>query len=153
MTHKDRRTILSSIDRCASRALDDMNYDRRFRSLPAAIASSSYIVIIVLLLLSPWVNTRGESTKKSSDVLGDEKRVFDTNFGHNKNYGIDDCIPLAFGDFNADKIVDIFCRNGRGRLTNEQRQWTLARLGDSIRVMLNDDRSPTSKEQCRVNLA
>jgi hypothetical protein len=67
----------------------------------------------------------------------DDKRVFDRNFGDNKNYIIDDCIPLAFGDFNADKIVDIFCRNT---------------IGDTIRVMLNDDRSPTSREQCKVNI-
>jgi hypothetical protein len=77
------------------------------------------------------------NTKTSLNDMFDDKRVFDRNFGDNKNYIIDDCIPLAFGDFNADKIVDIFCRNT---------------IGDTIRVMLNDDRSPTSREQCKVNI-
>lgn len=75
------------------------------------------------------------STKTS--LNDDDKRVFSRNFGDNKNFLIDDCIPLAFGDFNADKIVDIFCRNT---------------IGNTIRVMLNDDRSPTSRKQYQVNI-
>lgn len=58
-------------------------------------------------------------------------------FADKKTYHLDDCIPVAFGDFNADTIIDIFCRNT---------------LGNSIRVMLNDDRSPTSKEQTSVTI-
>jgi len=69
--------------------------------------------------------------------MDDDKHVFYRNFGNNKNFIIDDCIPLAFGDFNADKVIDIFCRN---------------RKGDNIRVMLNNDRLPTSKEQYKVNI-
>ncbi|CAF0856983.1 unnamed protein product [Didymodactylos carnosus] len=61
----------------------------------------------------------------------EEKRVFDLNFIDNKRFSIDDCIPLAFGDFNADKVVDIFCRNTEG---------------NQIQVYLNDDKSPVSKE-------
>ena len=109
--------------------LDDMNYDQKFRRL-------TFEILFVFLLID-FARCKNDPLKKSSDVLGDEKRVFDINFGHNKNYAIDDCIPLAFGDFNADKIVDIFCRNT---------------IGDSIRVMINDDRSPTSKEQYKLNL-
>ncbi|UJR14976.1 hypothetical protein I4U23_001955 [Adineta vaga] len=80
---------------------------------------------------------KNEPTKKSSDNHGDEKRVFDINFGNNKNYAIDNCIPLAFGDFNADKIVDVFCRNTKG---------------DEIRIMVNDDRSTTTKEIYKMNI-
>jgi hypothetical protein len=90
-----------------------MNYDHRFRSLPYSIYCRSIVIVLVVLL--SLVQAKNEPTKKTADVLGDEKRVFDINFGHNKNYAIDDCIPLAFGDFNADKIIDIFCRNTRGR--------------------------------------
>ena len=67
----------------------------------------------------------------------DDKPVFDQTFSNKKTFHLDDCIPLAFGDFNADKIIDIFCRNTRG---------------NSIRVMLNDDHLPSSKEQCSVTI-
>jgi hypothetical protein len=72
-----------------------------------------------------------------ANIITDNKRVFDQSFPNNQKYSIDDCIPLAFGDFNADKVVDIFCRNF---------------LGNSIRVMLNDDRSVRSQEQYRTNI-
>ena len=86
-----------------------MNYDQKLRLF-------TFLLLLLLLIVDHFdvVQCKNEISKKSSDVLGDEKRVFDLNFGHNKNYAIDDCIPLAFGDFNADKIVDIFCRNTIG---------------------------------------
>ncbi|CAF3419546.1 unnamed protein product [Rotaria sp. Silwood1] len=99
---------------------DDMNYEKKFRILPNSI-----------------VNGKNDLTKNVIDITGDEKPVFDINFGKHKKYSIDDCIPLAFGDFNADKVIDIFCRNTKG---------------DRIRIMLNDDRSPTSKEQFNINI-
>ncbi|CAF3784225.1 unnamed protein product [Adineta steineri] len=111
-----------------------MNYAKNFRSLPWSIFFRNYLIII--FVFQSFVNGKNDQTKKSNNN-GDEKRVFDVNFGTNKNYAIDDCIPLAFGDFNADKIIDIFCRNTKG---------------DTIRVMVNDDRSPTSKEICKVNI-
>jgi hypothetical protein len=104
-----------------------MNNDNRIRFL-------QWSIIFHTLLIINQINAQ---TKNSLTDISDEKRVFDGDFGHNKNFAIDDCIPLAFGDFNADKIVDIFCRNTKG---------------DTIRVMLNDDRSPKSKEQYKVNI-
>ncbi|CAF1075834.1 unnamed protein product [Adineta ricciae] len=77
---------------------------------------------------------------RSTDFLSDndeQKRVFNRNFNNNQQFSISDCIPFAFGDFNADKIVDIFCRNIQG---------------DTIRVMLNNDRTPTSKVQCNATI-
>jgi hypothetical protein len=93
-----------------------------------------------LLLISCFLNQIYSNTKSflnDDDDDDDDKRVFDPTFADGKTFHIDDCIPLAFGDFNADRIVDIFCRNTEG---------------NTIRVMLNDDRSPTSKEQCVVNI-
>ncbi|CAF4834796.1 unnamed protein product, partial [Rotaria magnacalcarata] len=55
-----------------------------------------------------------DQTKNLGSSNGDGRYVFDINFGKNKKYSIDDCIPLAFGDFNADKVIDIFCRNTKG---------------------------------------
>jgi hypothetical protein len=113
-----------------------MNNDNRIRFL-------QWSIIFHTLLIINQINAQ---TKNSLTDINDEKRVFDGDyvkslfvgfFCHNKNFAIDDCIPLAFGDFNADKIVDIFCRNTKG---------------DTIRVMLNDDRSPKSKEQYKVNI-
>lgn len=92
--------------------------------------------LFILCLLINYL--QATTTKQLLTDNDDDKRVFDRNFGDNKNFLIDDCIPLAFGDFNADKIVDIFCRNTQG---------------NQLRVMLNDDRSPTSKEQVRVNIS
>lgn len=94
--------------------LDDMNYDQKFRRFTFEI-----VFLLFLLLIDRNVQGKSDPLKKSSNVLEDEKRVFDSNFGNNKNYAIDDCIPLAFGDFNADKIVDIFCRNTLGNLVAE----------------------------------
>ncbi|CAF0754623.1 unnamed protein product [Adineta ricciae] len=77
---------------------------------------------------------------RSTDFLSDndeQKRVFHRDFNNNQQFSISDCIPFAFGDFNADKIVDIFCRNIQG---------------DTIRVMLNNDRTPTSKVQCNATI-
>jgi hypothetical protein len=104
-----------------------MNYDNKNRFFQCSI------IFHILLVINP-INA---STKNSLTDRNDEKRVFEGDFGNHKTYSIDDCIPLAFGDFNADKIVDIFCRNTEG---------------NTIRVMLNNDRSPTSKEQCKVNI-
>lgn len=70
-------------------------------------------------------------------IIGDDKRVFDRSFNDDQHYVLDDCVPLAFGDFNADKVVDIFCRNTKG---------------DSLRVMLNNDRSLKAKEQYRMSI-
>ncbi len=111
--------------------LDEMNYENKFRFFQWSIIFHQFLIIYFL------INKINAKTKTSLNDIFDDKPVFDKNFGNNKNFIINDCIPLAFGDFNADKIVDIFCRN-----TN----------GDSIRVMLNDDRSPTSKEQYKVNI-
>jgi hypothetical protein len=93
-----------------------------------------------LLLISCFLNQIHANIKSflnNDDDDDDNKHVFDRNFADKKTFHIDDCIPLAFGDFNADRIVDIFCRN-----TN----------GNTIRVMLNNDRSPTSKQQYEVNI-
>ncbi len=92
-----------------------------------------------LLLISCLLNQIHSNTKSflNDDDDYDNERVFDRNFADKKTFHINDCIPLAFGDFNADRIVDIFCRN-----TN----------GNTIRMMLNDDRSPTSKQQYEVNI-
>lgn len=92
--------------------LDDMNYDKNFRILPWSIFFRHFLIII--LVFQTFVNGKDGQTKRSSDAIGDEKRVFDISFGNHKTYAIDDCIPLAFGDFNADKIIDIFCRNTKG---------------------------------------
>ncbi len=93
---------------------------------------SHYLFIVITIIKS--INANANSPLND---LGNEKHVFDGHFGNNKKFAIDDCIPLAFGDFNADKIIDIFCRNTKG---------------NSIRVMLNDDRSPTSRVQYVVNI-
>ncbi|CAF4118977.1 unnamed protein product, partial [Rotaria sp. Silwood2] len=113
-----------------------MNYEKKFRILPYSIFFRN-ILIIILIFQSFVVNGKNDQGKKVIDIIGDEKPVFDINFGKHKKYSIDDCIPLAFGDFNADKVIDIFCRNTKGY---------------TIRVMLNDDRSPTSKEQFSINI-
>ncbi|CAF4819770.1 unnamed protein product, partial [Rotaria sp. Silwood1] len=109
----------------------DMNYDNKFRFLHRSI------ILCYLLIINFIINGINADTKKSLNDIGNEKHVFDGQFSNKKNFVIDDCIPLAFGDFNADKIIDIFCRNTQG---------------NSIRVMLNDDRSPTSKVQYIVNI-
>ena len=89
-----------------------MNYEKQFRILPL---SNIFRQLLILFLVCPsCLHGKKDPSKKSADIIGDEKRVFDVNFGNNKNYAIDDCIPVAFGDFNADKIVDIFCRNTKG---------------------------------------
>ncbi|CAF3722685.1 unnamed protein product [Rotaria sp. Silwood1] len=108
-----------------------MNYDNKFRFLYRSI------ILCYLLIINFIINGINADTKKSLNDIGNEKHVFDGQFSNKKNFVIDDCIPLAFGDFNADKIIDIFCRNTQG---------------NSIRVMLNDDRSPTSKVQYIVNI-
>ncbi|CAF0965831.1 unnamed protein product [Adineta ricciae] len=113
----------------------DMNYVKQFRILPCSHFFRHFFLLV--LVCQTFVSGKSDSTKKSSNNHGDEKRVFDINFGNNKNFAIDDCIPLAFGDFNADKIVDVFCRNTKG---------------DEIKIMVNDDRSTTSKEICKVNI-
>ncbi|CAF1375695.1 unnamed protein product [Rotaria sordida] len=112
-----------------------MNYEKKFRILPYSIYFHYFLIII--LVFQTFVNGKNDQTKSVIDIIDDEKPVFDINFGKHKKYSIDDCIPLAFGDFNADKVIDIFCRNTKGYM---------------IRVMLNDDRSPTSKEQFRINI-
>ena len=133
--------------------LDDMNYETSFRLLPCSTNFPS-ILIVTFLLSSSFVHGDTVQAKRTVEVNNEEKRVFDIQFGNKKNYAIDDCIPLAFGDFNADKIVDIFCRNTKGRSDWQEKscqQWWFD-LGDTIRVMINDDRSPTSKEICKVNI-
>jgi hypothetical protein len=105
-----------------------MIYDSKFRFFRWSIK---------LLIISFFIKKINANTHTFLNDNDDDKRVFDENFGSNKKYSIDDCIPLAFGDFNADKIVDIFCRNTKG---------------DTIRVMLNDDRSPASTELYKVNI-
>lgn len=82
-----------------------------FRSLPSSIFVSSILIVFQL----SFINGDTVQAKISAEVNNEEKRVFDINFGNKKTYAIDDCIPLAFGDFNADKIVDIFCRTTKGR--------------------------------------
>jgi hypothetical protein len=109
-----------------------MNVSNKYYFLKWSIVCRELLIIIILV-----INVINAHPKQSLNFDNEEKRVFDGSFGNHKTYAIDDCIPLAFGDFNADKIVDIFCRNTQG---------------DTIRVMLNDDRSPTSKEQCQVNI-
>ncbi|CAF0738436.1 unnamed protein product [Adineta steineri] len=99
--------------------------------------SCSKIIFKLLIIIFIIHEINAHRKKSLTEDDEDEKRVFNRNFGNKKNFAIDDCIPLAFGDFNADKIVDIFCRNMKG---------------DNIRVMLNNDRSPTQKEQCNVNI-
>ncbi|CAF3952391.1 unnamed protein product [Rotaria magnacalcarata] len=96
---------------------NDMNYENTFR----------YLLIICFIIHA--INGQTKTITKEN--------VFVEHFSNNKKYAIDDCIPLAFGDFNADKIVDIFCRNTKA---------------NSIVVMLNDDRSPTSKVQYIANI-
>ena len=108
-----------------------MNHEIEFRFLKWSI------IFRYLLIISFIINGINAQKGKSFDHIGNQKYVFEGHFGHNKRYLIDDCIPLAFGDFNADRIVDIFCRNTKG---------------NSIRVMLNDDRSTVSKEQYVVNI-
>ncbi|CAF0803870.1 unnamed protein product [Rotaria sordida] len=108
-----------------------MDHDNKFRFLQWST------IFRYLLIINFIINDINAHTKKSLNDIDNEKYVFDGHFSNNKKFAIDDCIPLAFGDFNADKIVDIFCRNTKG---------------NSIRVMLNDDRSPTSKVQYIVNI-
>lgn len=104
-----------------------MNYDQIFRSLPCSTFSQGLVIVLLLLFASSsLVEGKSDLVKKATDVLGDEKRVFDGNFGNNKNYEIDDCIPLAFGDFNADKIIDIFCRNTKGNQWFERERQCIA---------------------------
>ena len=91
-----------------------MNYEKNFRSLPSSIFFP-FVLIISLVFQSSFVNGDTVQAKISAEVNNEEKRVFDIHFGNKKTYAIDDCIPLAFGDFNADKIVDIFCRTTKGR--------------------------------------
>jgi hypothetical protein len=67
--------------------------------------------LIVILVVSE-INGKKSTTEYSVD----EKRVFDLYFDDKQTYSIDNCIPLAFGDFNADKNVDIFCRNTKGKI-------------------------------------
>lgn len=93
-------------------------------------------ILLQLLLINSYCLARITSLSFFGDN-DDDKPVFDQRFSQKKTFHLDDCIPLAFGDFNADKIIDIFCRNTQG---------------NSIRVMLNDDHSPTSKEQCSVTI-
>jgi hypothetical protein len=90
-----------------------MNYVKKFRILPCSIFFRNFLILI--LVFPSFINGKTDQAKKSSDTNGDEKRVFDINFGNHKKYAIDDCIPLAFGDFNADKVVDTFCRNTKGK--------------------------------------
>lgn len=92
-------------------------------------------ILLYFLLINSYCLARISDHFLDDD--DDDKPVFAQTFSNKKTYHIDDCLPLAFGDFNADKIIDIFCRNT---------------LGNHIRVMLNDDRSPTSKEQCSVTI-
>jgi hypothetical protein len=88
-----------------------MNYDKKFRILPWSIYFRHFLIVI--LVFQSFVNGNNGQTR-TSDGNGDEKRIFDINFGNKKTYAINDCIPLAFGDFDADKNVDIFCRNTEG---------------------------------------
>ncbi len=67
--------------------------------------------LFVILIL--FVN-ESNSKKSTIEFSVDEKRVFNLYFDDKQTYSIDNCIPLAFGDFNADKNVDIFCRNTKG---------------------------------------
>ena len=90
-----------------------MNYETNFRILPCSIYFP--YVLISLLVFQTCVNGDNVQAKISAEVNNEEKRVFDINFGNKKSFAIDDCIPLAFGDFNADKIVDIFCRTSKGK--------------------------------------
>jgi hypothetical protein len=96
-----------------------MNYDRKFRILPWSIFFRNFLIIN--LVFQTFVDGKNDQTGKATDTRNDEKHIFDINFGNNKNYAIDDCIPLAFGDFNADKIIDIFCRNTKG-IENKKRK-------------------------------
>ncbi|UJR31699.1 hypothetical protein I4U23_019179 [Adineta vaga] len=105
-----------------------MSYDNKFRY------PYSFIVFLCINLIINGIHAGTINLLSDTD---DQKRVFNRDFNNNQNFAIDNCIPLAFGDFNADKIVDIFCRNVNG---------------DNIRVMLNNDRVPTSKEQCNVTI-
>lgn len=123
--------MIDSLHLTQSIFLDDMNNDNKFRFLKWSIVLR-YLLIINIIIYKVHANT-----KKSLNDIDNEKHVFDGRFSNHKNYVIHDCIPLAFGDFNADKIIDIFCRNTQG---------------NSILVMLNDDRSPTSKVQYIVNI-
>lgn len=98
--------------------LDDMNYVTNFRLLSHSIYFPS--IFIVILLAFSLVNGETVQAKLTAEVNNEEKRVFDIQFGNKKHYAIDDCIPLAFGDFNADKIVDIFCRNTKGKSSTRE---------------------------------
>lgn len=89
-----------------------MNYVMQFRSLPFSTSFRQFFICI--LILQTFGSGKSDTVKKPADTTNDEKAVFEINFGKNKKYEIDDCIPLAFGDFNADKVIDIFCRNTQG---------------------------------------
>jgi hypothetical protein len=104
--------------------LDPMNH-RRQNSINVAWSIVDYGFIVILIALCV--------TSTHSDTFDNDKPVFSNSYP----YAIDDCIPLAWGDFNADRIIDVFCRNSQG---------------NSIRVMLNDDQSSNTKEQFRSNI-
>ena len=109
--------------------LDDMKHDKASRFVFSNSMIDCILLISLFLLTTNALTIAGK-------IIGDDKRVFDRSFNDDQHYEIDDCVPLAFGDFNADKVVDIFCRNTRG---------------DSLRVMLNNDRTLKAKEQYRIN--
>jgi hypothetical protein len=92
-----------------------MDFDKKFRILPWSIYFHYFLIAI--LIFQTFVNGDNSQTQ-NSNANADEKRVFDIYFTDKKTYAIDDCIPLAFGDFNADKNVDIFCRNTNGNKNN-----------------------------------
>ena len=99
---------------------------------------SSFRILLIFLLINCCCYAIVSDVQSSSFLTDDDdKPVFTRQFSEKKTYQLDDCIPVAFGDFNADRIIDIFCRNT---------------LGNQIQVMLNDDRSPTSEEQCFVTI-
>ena len=129
-----------------------MNYDKIVRILPRSISFRHCLIIIIVF--QSFVAGKKNQANKITDVNDDGKPLFDLTFGKNRNYTIDNCIPLAFGDFNADKVVDIFCRNTKGRnLKFNIEFYNLPCVGNTIRVMVNDDRSSTSKEQCNVTIS
>ena len=37
------------------------------------------------------------------------KHLYDCAIVNEKLFGSVDCVPYAYGDFNADKLVDIYC--------------------------------------------
>lgn len=107
-----------------------MKHDKTSRFVFPNSMIDRIFLILLFLLTTNALTIDGK-------IIGDDKRVFDRSFNDDQHYVLDDCVPLAFGDFNADKIVDIFCRNTKG---------------DSLRVMLNNDRSLKAKEQYRMSI-